>query len=264
MKGYVKAFIVAGILFAIGLVFVIVGGIMLGFDYDIPNEGDVSENYSATIDDTHTSIDLDMMACEIIISPSHDEKTSITYFNAPKHLKVNDSLQGQKLTVWQTSNPPTHVSAHPTAPTMKITLAKGVTEIEIKCNAGMVTIRDLTLASLSVETDAGTVDLSSVNAEKMEIETSAGSVKLNSVDSTEMEIETSMGSINGTKVTSDHLLATTSMGSIQLQMTGALQEYTVKTDVSMGNSNVTNQTGTTEKSLELNADLGSINVTFIK
>lgn len=130
------------------------------------------------------------------------------------------------------------------APEITIYLPYGTAyDLDIELNAGTCKIADGTYGKVEIDVDAGTLDLLGAECERLECDVSAG--KLTAVN-----------------IVCPYIDCEVSAGHIKLEIEGFKSEYTIKTDVSAGSCNVSNQTGTTDKKLFAECSAGSIEVKF--
>lgn len=131
--------------------------------------------------------------------------------------------------------------------------------------AGRVCINSANVEDfLYVNAHAGEVFVSNCVCEKGELSITAsmGSVTVQNSVCQKATISSNTGTINVDNITADELSLSTDMGTIKGTITGKKSEYNISVDVSLGQSNLKEQAGTTNKKLDVQTNMGSIDLYF--
>jgi DUF4097 and DUF4098 domain-containing protein YvlB len=138
-------------------------------------------------------------------------------------------------------------------------------KIEISANAGRVDFNDVAAGYASVRTDAGKVDWQNVAITEIAIESAAGAVLLDTVTVGAASIETDAGKIEFSKLAvNEGLTLSSDFGSIRGTLFGDLSDFTITSQVDAGESNLPTFYQGGDKSLDVSANAGSIEIEFLK
>lgn len=134
--------------------------------------------------------------------------------------------------------------------------------VNLDLNAGSVHVGEITCANFDCDIDAGQLEANGVICEYFSCDIDAGEANLKSVECNSTEIEVDAGSMEISRCLTDNIKISVNAGEAKIAMVGNLNEYTVKTQVSVGSCNLNPQTGTTKKTIDINVSVGDVTVMF--
>lgn len=138
-----------------------------------------------------------------------------------------------------------------------------VVDIDAVVNAGTVKLADGTYGDVKIKMNAGTVNLEDIVANKVNLEVNAGALNVTSAVCNTFSCDVSAGGVKVSKLTCDKIGIDVSAGSVNIKVDGAKSQYTVSTDVSAGNCNLSNQSGTDpNKKITVDVSAGSVTISF--
>ena len=275
MKKMLIPIAIAACLLIIGICFLIVG--LAVNDWKLSDPFYYGERKTETLEGSYSSLDIDCELISVEILPAEDGVTKVDY---PVHSKivVSCSIENGKLTVDQQFLP--HVSFWFHSPKIKIYVA-GTPSVDVTTDTGAISLHDLTLSDCELSADTGAVHMENCEVDRLTLEaktgaarieevrartisctTKTGAQKLTAISANTVKLIAQTGSIHAKKLEASYITAEASTGSVNLEILGRKEEYTVWVDVDMGSKNISNQHGTTDKTLNLKADTGSVHVTF--
>lgn len=118
---------------------------------------------------------------------------------------------------------------------------------------------------LFLATQTGDIDLeSSQVAGDLICQTDIGEITLSAVESGTVQLSTQTGDIHLERLRADSITASTDIGDISGTLVGVEAEYTIFTETDIGDSNLKDRAGTTQRQLELETETGDISVQFIR
>lgn len=235
------------------------------------------EQTTQTYDQPYSSVEIDCEILAVEILPSEDSTTKIEYPVHPK-IKVSCSVENGKLVLHQENL--SLFSFWFRSPKITLSIA-GTPSVYAKTDTGAISLKNLSLGDcelraqtgavrmercaadrVTIHTDTGAAKLVDITANSLDCKTDTGAQTLKIVTATTVTLEADTGSIRAERLSASFLTAEADTGSIHLNIVGKKEEYSVWVDVDLGSKNISNQAGTTEKTLNLRADTGSVHVTF--
>lgn len=159
------------------------------------------------------------------------------------------------------------------------------TDVILKTDLGKITVSDMKIdGDLSAQTDKGVIQVTGVNAEgtltlstdlgaieaenvyasSIKAESDNGVVRLTNADiSGAIDIGTSLGGLEGKNIRFGNTFkGRCDNGGIRLEFEGKQSDYTILADTDLGNSNVDDQVGETDKTIDVKTSLGGITLSF--
>ena len=258
MKSIWKGFVAGIILVAIGAGIILTTLAING--WKIKEADYTMKTFIAQNDNTALEIDLgantlktefyDGEKIEISYPDSSGFKTSIT--------ERSGKLKFETKTKWYVSffnftKPPETV--------IKLPKDK-VFDIKVDLGAGTVSLASGVYGNLNIDVSAGTLKADGITCKNMICDLSAGTVKSNGISCDNLKCDVSAGTLNLSTLTCPDIKAEVSAGTVSLGVKGVKSEYTIRASVSVGKCNVTNQTGTTDKKIDVSCSAGTLNVNF--
>ena len=152
-------------------------------------------------------------------------------------------------------------------PTLPETIVKipqsAVIKLDVKVNAGSVTLAEGKYAETSVKINAGSIHALGINCPSFGCEVNAGSIHVRALESQSLDCKVNAGSFNAEQILCPQIRLKVNAGSANLKLLGEKEEYTISVDKSAGSCNVTAQTGTDDKKkININVSAGSCNLSF--
>lgn len=139
-----------------------------------------------------------------------------------------------------------------------------VNSLYIDVSSGDVSISNITADNVDCHTSSGNIALGSVTTDKLNCKTSSGSITLNNATATTTTLKTSSGDINindstigtvtvdvssggmsGDNIGLDSLSVDISSGPVNLKLAGAVADYSIRTEISSGNTTLLDKDGKT-------------------
>lgn len=135
-------------------------------------------------------------------------------------------------------------------------------DIGLKMSAGTVNLAGGRFGRAELHMSAGTLKCDGMDCFSLKLKASAGTASLGTVSCNSLDINMSAGSAKIQKLDCADTKIKVSAGSVKLGYTGVREEYRVFKNVSVGSCNVSSQNGTTDKTIDINASAGSVNLDF--
>jgi len=136
--------------------------------------------------------------------------------------------------------------------------------LDINMAAGEVDLGDTQVdKEANIEMSAGSLNIRKLTVDHAIVDISAGDIKIGELIARgNVDIKASMGDIDVDRLEAkDRISIDCDMGDIKARIKGKKSDYNIHTDVSMGDCNLSNQTGGT-KSLDIKLDAGDVDVDF--
>ncbi len=257
VKGVVIGAIIGGILIVIGVILGLIFGFN-GVNWDNSVKAANAEYKTANAQ----TVTIDAEVGEVKIINADVSEITVKYF-ADEKIKVNVEEKDGNLSVTQKING-MFFQTYGGEITVEIPNALTNLKLNVELNAGNVTAENLTANEFAVDVDAGTAKMKNVTATTLTSDVDAGEIELNTVTAHTLNAKVAAGQITGDKITAERVTASVDTGEIDLKIIGVQEEYTLTGKVSLGECNFNDRTGTTDKFINAQVDIGEITVTFIQ
>ncbi len=147
-----------------------------------------------------------------------------------------------------------------------VILARVTTDqLKISADAGHVSLHDVTAKDTAVKVSAGKITGENLSVTGLTMESDAGAVVLNTVTAETAKIKTSAGKIECAKVTvAKSLTLDSDCGAIRGSLYGDMTDFTITTRVDMGESNLPRSYQGGDKTLDVFADAGAVEIDFLQ
>lgn len=132
----------------------------------------------------------------------------------------------------------------------------------INMDAGTINIASGTYANVNIDVDAGTLKTENIECAQFNCDMDAGTVKLTSLISDKFVCDVDAGTMILNSLTCPDVKADLSAGKLVIDMNAVKSEYTIFAKVSAGECNVSDQTGSTDKVLDVRCSAGTLKVNF--
>ena len=134
-------------------------------------------------------------------------------------------------------------------PEMAINLPKATAfDLTLTVNAGSLRLLEGEYSAVHITVNAGVLNANGVECDTFKATVNAGSMQINNLNChTSFDGEVNAGSLNAKGVTCPKISAEVNAGSLSMKINGVKSEYTIHSHVSAGSSNISSQTGSTDK-----------------
>lgn len=275
--------LITGIVFGIIL---IAGGAItavnfsMEYGWNIPDHFEYETYY---IEDTEiTDIDINGKFANVEIRSG-----DALHYTIPTNFGVSAEIDGNKLTINQKRQSYFFNAAISYAPDIILYIPNDMTSCSILCatDAGCVTARDLTVSCANFLSDLGAITVENITTSSgLSVSADMGALHIANCRSEtgELLVYNSMGETTLDNLVFDYIKAKSDMGDMQLNyiearkieldldmgsvsgtIAGQRNEYTISVDCDLGDSNLYDQRGTTDKILNAEVDMGSIDIRFV-
>ena len=196
-----------------------------------------------TAQNDNTSVELDIGAYALKCEFYDGDKIEI-YYPDSKAYKTSISEKGGKLKFESKTKWYATFFNFTKSPETVVKLPKDkVFDIIINLGAGTVNLADGVYGNIKTDVGAGKLYAQKITCNTLVSDVSAGSLEISALSCPDIK-------------------ADVSAGSLKLGVVGAKVEYTIRASVSVGSCNVSDQTGTTDKKLDVDCSAGKITVDF--
>ncbi len=280
MKTFVKFLIAGGIILCIGVIIMLCGLAANGWKWGVNEEFEQKE-YVA--ENTVTAYNISIAAGTVKVEFTDGDAVSVSYPES-KHFGYDITEENGRLTVAYNKRVnfffgwfmPINI------PDTVIKVPYGVSDFDIKINAGKLVLSDGTYGKIDVELNAGkfesgaivctgfdfglnagTANLTSVGCSTLDINVNAGTITVGKAVCNRLFVDVNAGSANLSGVKCSDISVDVAAGSANLAVDGVKSEYNISIERSAGSCNVSAQPGTDpSKRLKVDVSAGSATVTF--
>ena len=137
-----------------------------------------------------------------------------------------------------------------------------VYDLNLDMNAGTVYLGSGNFGDVSLDIDAGTVKIMTANCESLRMEMNAGTFRAEEIICPVIDVDMSAGTMTAAKVTADRTKVNLDAGTLKLGFTGDRAEYGISSKISAGSCNVSSQTGSTTKTIDVDLSAGTAKFEF--
>ena len=281
MKGFIKVIIVGAVILGLGIgvlaVTLGINGWQIDSDFEIK---------TFECQEKNTTLDIEFSAGSLEINWYEEEFIKIEYPEnsvwTSKVSEENGAVSFKNTGKFKWNNIP---SLFVKVPTTKIWIPQGdILNVKLEMNAGTTKLaggeyEDLSIAmnagtfsttgnisckKLLVELNAGTINTKDIVSEQnAKIQLNAGSLNIQALNCPSLDVDVSAGTVNIHNLLTSSIDVDLSAGSVKLEITGAAKsDYNIDVDKSAGSCNITNQKGSTDKSIKADISAGSLTVKF--
>ncbi|MBR3865542.1 MAG: DUF4097 family beta strand repeat protein [Clostridia bacterium] len=238
-KGTKVWLIIAGIAFALGIILMVCGVAVSGFDFRNLRAPE-TELTEYVIAESFDSIKTDILDCDILIYPSADDQCTVKCVDS-KNMEHSVFVSDGKLIIEQhdTRRWYEHISFFTEKKYIRIDLPKTqFDEFYLKTVSGDIYISDeFIIKGLNLNTTSGDLKLGNISADSIQCTTKSGDLKVGNISADSIQCTTTSGDIEAKDISciGDITLKVTS-GDIDLSNTvskGKLQIKTVSGDIEL-------------------------------
>lgn len=259
-KSIKVALILGAILIGIGLIIVLSAGFASGWHIsEIEWESNV---YTSESDAQITDIDLEFSAGTLKVEFYDGDVIRVEYPHN-RRFTTTFSVSGGTLHIETT---PIRwfggIMWYDKIPQTKMYIPQNmILGLKLKINAGTVSFGAGTFGNVNVKLNAGSMSMEYVKCNKFDVEIGAGTLNAKHVVSNSFKADLSAGSLNVTALQCADIDLDLSAGSTKIGIVGKKSDYTIRTNVSAGSCNVSNQNGDSKR-LTVDVSAGSVIVEF--
>lgn len=225
------------------------------------------------ITDKVTKIDVQSDYGDINILPSENDKLTVKYVDCEINrydicvdkgtLEIKSAKV--KLNNWRENwfDRVLNVDIHRhSSYTMEVRVPKNMlTDVDINADCGAAMIKDGKFKNINCELDYGGLKIHNVTADRVNIESDCGDVELNNVTA-DIKTECDFGAIRFDRIKGKNITLNNDYGDVKGTILGKEEDYTINTEVEMGDKNIQNRSGG-QNSLNIEVDMGDVNVKFV-
>lgn len=133
----------------------------------------------------------------------------------------------------------------------------------VDTTSGVVLVEDTKTDTLDINLKTGSLMVESLDCTTLKVENQSGTVSVHNSTVNYVDVSVTSGTVSINKISSlQEIKAKVTSGVLNLKIVGTKSEYTIEKTVGSGTCNVSNQTGTTDKKIDINCGSGSVRVTF--
>lgn len=280
MKGLVKALIIGAVIIGLGIAILLIGLGLNGWKFNrIVN----FEMQNFTEAENNDKLDINISAGRLKTEFYDGDKITVDYATAEGYTYTLSEKGGtlvintphKKWFYWGISavEIPETVIKIPSNRVMHLRLVMNAgtvnlaggeyKSVDIDMNAGTFKTEAVNCGgNFKCDVAAGTINFGSLSCDNFESKISAGTVGFGAVTCNKFEAKLSAGAFDINGLTAETSSVKISAGSLDLNFTGAKSEYTITKSISAGSCNVDNQTGSTNKSIDIKVSAGKATLNF--
>ena len=258
-KSLKKMLITGAVLVVIGIIIILAVGFSSGWQFSFANAE--YKTYETDAGAEITDIDLDFSAGTLEISFYDGDVIKVEYPETKqitteckvtgKTLKINTVLHWHVQFLWFNRIPATKVYI---PQNMHLGLKMNVSAGSVSINAGEFT-------DINIKISAGSISMGDTICNSFDLDMSAGAVDVSKITSNSFNADLSAGALNVKGLKCDSIDLDLSAGSVKINVAGKRSDYTIRTDVSAGSCNVSNQSGGSKR-LTVDVSAGSATINF--
>ncbi|MDE5943676.1 MAG: DUF4097 family beta strand repeat-containing protein [Clostridia bacterium] len=220
---------------------------------------------SYTAEEDYTAVKINAERCSVRTEFYNGDKITVDYPVIKGYQWSISNADGDGLLTLSSNMPSNYLTllGSVNIPDAVIKLPENVLfDVEVETAAGSVTLANGNYNNIKVDLAAGSFYANTVTCESINCKINAGSFYADSMTCNDIRCDINAGEINIDELTCNSLTASVDMGSLEIGMTGLKSEYTISAVCNMGSSNLSTQTGSSDKKIDVSVSMGSLEVTF--
>lgn len=147
--------------------------------------------------------------------------------------------------------------------TMEVRVPKNIiADVSIKASAGAAAIEGGKYKNIDCELNYGGLKIHNIIAESLDIASDCGDVELKNVTA-DIKTECDFGEIRFDRIKGKNIHFDNDCGDVKGTILGKEEEYTINTELDMGDKNIENRTGGQNR-LDVRVDMGDVNINFVE
>ena len=216
-----------------------------------------------------TSIKLDLSACTVNFEQVEGSGLVSVEYTGGKALKPQVTFENGRLVASQKNVFKLNfMSINSPRLTIKLGNDDNLSNLEMKIDAGDISMNGVKADYLYGNFDAGNIVISNCDFRKAEVKADAGNIKISDTATKILKIKTDAGNIDLSNTTFEDLDVNTDFGSVNISGVEDLDGYDIKCKVDAGIVQIGNTTGgrkyeakgTGKGTIKINVDAGNINI----
>lgn len=217
-----------------------------------------------------TSININLSACKIIIEPAEGDGLVDVEYTGDKRLKPDVSFENGKLTAKNNAAGGFNIGFNINKPVLTIKLGKEtkLDNLEIKVNAGDISIKGVYADYFFGDFDAGNISIRDSVFRKADIDVDAGNISIDGSGINTFKIDVDAGNIDIRKTQLKDVTIDVDFGSVNINDLGAVDAYSYDCKVDAGIINIGGDgagrkykaNGAGAGNIKINVDAGNIDI----
>ena len=234
--------------------------------YSLSEGGSGMENANGDI----TSVNINLSACKIIIEPAEGNGLVDVEYTGDKRLKPDVSFENGKLTAKNNAAGGFNIGFNINKPVLTIKLGKEtkLDNLEIKVNAGDISIKGVYADYFFGDFDAGNISIADSVFRKADIDVDAGNISIDGSGINTFKIDVDAGNIDIRKTNLKDVTIDVDFGSVNINDLGSVDAYSYDCKVDAGIINIGGDgagrkykaSGAGAGNIKINVDAGNIDI----
>ena len=216
------------------------------------------------------SININLNACKIIIEPEEGSGLVDVEYTGDKRLKPDVTFENGKLTARNNASGGLHIGFKINKPVLTIKLGKEtkIDNLEIKVNAGDISINGVYADYFFGDFDAGNISIRDSVFRKADIDVDAGNITIDGAGMKTLKIDADAGNIDIRKTGLEDVTIDVDFGSVNINDLGSVDAYSYDCKVDAGIINIGGDgagrkykaTGSGAGFIKISVDAGNIDI----
>ena len=216
------------------------------------------------------SININLNACKIIIEPAEGDGLVDVEYTGDKRLKPDVTFENGKLTAKNNASGGLNIGFKINKPVLTIKLGKEtkIDNLEIKVNAGDISINGVNADYFFGDFDAGNISIRDSVFRKADIDVDAGNISIDGAGMKTLKIDADAGNIDIRKTGLEDVTIDVDFGSVNINDLGSVDAYSYDCKVDAGIINIGGDgagrkykaSGAGAGFIKINVDAGNIDI----
>ena len=216
------------------------------------------------------SININLNACKIIIEPAEGDGLVDVEYTGDKRLKPDVTFENGKLTAKNNASGGLNIGFKINKPVLTIKLGKEtkIDNLEIKVNAGDISINGVNADYFFGDFNAGNISIRDSVFRKADIDVDAGNISIDGAGMKTLKIDADAGNIDIRKTGLEDVTIDVDFGSVNINDLGSVDAYSYDCKVDAGIINIGGDgagrkykaSGKGAGFIKINVDAGNIDI----
>ncbi len=216
------------------------------------------------------SININLNACKIIIEPAEGDGLVDVEYTGDKRLKPDVTFENGKLTAKNNASGGLNIGFNINKPVLTIKLGKEtkIDNLEIKVNAGDISLTGVNADYFFGDFDAGNISIRDSVFRKADIDVDAGNISVDGAGMKTLKIDANAGNIDIRKTGLEDVTIDVDFGSVNISDLGSVDAYGYDCKVDAGIINIGGDgagrkykaNGAGAGFIKINVDAGNIDI----
>ncbi len=216
------------------------------------------------------SININLNACKIIIEPAEGNGLVDVEYTGDKRLRPDVSFENGKLTAKNNAAGGFNIGFNINKPVLTIKLGKEtkLDNLEIKVNAGDISLDGVNADYFFGDFDAGNISIRDSVFRKADIDVDAGNISVDGLEAKILKIDADAGNIDIRKTGLEDVTIDVDFGSVNINDLGSVDAYSYDCKVDAGIINIGGDgagrkykaTGSGAGNIKINVNAGNIDI----